>query len=299
MKKIVKENIKVLFGIMIGLSLGSIGVFASSLIASKDVSYENTLSSVNNVQKAIEELYDSSKNYIKLSIKDTLLSEHGLRYTGIHPNNYVTFNNEIWRILGVIDGKIKIVRGEIIGNMPFNLERANDWKSSSLYNYLNTTYYNSLDTTSKNMIENATWKTGGGGWTKISTAEMYGYEGTVQSIGSSSLNVTSFIGLMSASDYGYASSRCYAGSKSLMEYNDVTCTSSNWLSSLINAAEWTISSPSQDSTAMFLVYPSGAMDGFFVDNDSVVVRPAVYLKENVFIKSGTGTSSDPYVLEMN
>src|SRR5699024_10361697 len=47
------------------------------------------------------------------------------RYIGADPNNYVEFNNEIWRIIGVFtvdDGtgkmeeRLKIIRNESIGN---------------------------------------------------------------------------------------------------------------------------------------------------------------------------------------
>ncbi len=42
------------------------------------------------------------------------------RYAGINPNNYVTFNNEIWRIIGLVNVKtengieqrVKIVRAD-------------------------------------------------------------------------------------------------------------------------------------------------------------------------------------------
>ena len=47
------------------------------------------------------------------------------RYRGASPKNYVTFNNEVWRIIGVfptddgtgkIENRIKIIRNESIGN---------------------------------------------------------------------------------------------------------------------------------------------------------------------------------------
>ena len=46
------------------------------------------------------------------------------RYTGANPNNYVSFNNELWRIIGVfptddgtgnIENRVKIIRNESIG----------------------------------------------------------------------------------------------------------------------------------------------------------------------------------------
>ena len=42
------------------------------------------------------------------------------RYIGVSPNNYIRFNNEMWRIIGVFDGKIKIIRNESIGHLSWD-----------------------------------------------------------------------------------------------------------------------------------------------------------------------------------
>ena len=41
-------------------------------------------------------------------------NDNNYRYSGSNPNNYVKFNNELWRIIGVINGKVKIIRNEAI-----------------------------------------------------------------------------------------------------------------------------------------------------------------------------------------
>jgi len=71
------------------------------------------------------------------------------RYIGSSPNNYITFNNETWRIIGVFDGKIKIIKDESIGNMFFDYKEygigsstsstgSNDWVDSQLMYMLNS-----------------------------------------------------------------------------------------------------------------------------------------------------------------
>ena len=45
------------------------------------------------------------------------LSQIDYRYIGSVPNNYITFNNETWRIIGVFDERIKIIRDESIGQI--------------------------------------------------------------------------------------------------------------------------------------------------------------------------------------
>ncbi len=290
MKKIIKENIKVFFGILIGLSLGGVSVFASSVITSKDVFYENTLSNVNNVQKAIEELYVLAQSNTP---EGYIISENGIRYTGKNPNNYVSFNGELWRIIGIFDGKIKIIRNESIGSKPWNSEQKNDWGSSSLYNYLNATYYNSLESTSKNMVENATWKTGGASTNNITALKMYEQEESVAII-------TGYVGLMSASDYGYASSECQRKASPLMNYDNVLCISTNWLK--LGAYEWTMTPFSSFTDHVFSVGSLGFLSGTGSDSsvvNSFHVRPVLYLKSKVHISSGSGTHINPYQLAID
>ena len=85
-----------------------------------------------------------------------VVSENGYRYEGENPNNYVMFNNELWRILGVFsteydsdnDGTtdatanlVKIIRKDLIGALVWDKIGANDWPNSSLYHLLNEQYY--------------------------------------------------------------------------------------------------------------------------------------------------------------
>ena len=74
-------------------------------------------------------------------------------YKGSSPDNYIYFNNELWRIISFEnDGRIKIIRNESIGDMPFD-EVSNDWDNSSLKNYLNSDYYQSIDDKYKPLID--------------------------------------------------------------------------------------------------------------------------------------------------
>lgn len=62
-----------------------------------------------------------------------------LRFIGSNPNNYVSFNGQIWRIIGVFDGKLKIVESPI-GNYTWDTSRntvnngygVNQWGPSTL-----------------------------------------------------------------------------------------------------------------------------------------------------------------------
>ena len=40
-------------------------------------------------------------------------SDQNIRYYGSNPNNYVSFNNELWRIIGVFGNNVKLIRKDI------------------------------------------------------------------------------------------------------------------------------------------------------------------------------------------
>ena len=74
------------------------------------------------------------------------------RYIGSSPNNYINFNDEVWRIIGVFDGRIKIIRNDSLGNMYWDYKKSgvgsstsdygsNDWTDSQLMYMLNPTSY--------------------------------------------------------------------------------------------------------------------------------------------------------------
>ena len=78
------------------------------------------------------------------------------RYAGVDPDNYVSFNNEIWRIIGLVNVKVgssveqrlKIVRTDgvnnqkAIGNYYWDTSN-NNWTTSKLKDMLNGIYYES------------------------------------------------------------------------------------------------------------------------------------------------------------
>ena len=69
------------------------------------------------------------------------------RYIGSSPNNYITFNDETWRIIGVFDGRMKIIRQDSLGDMPFDYKErgfllygSTDWSDSQLMYMINSNW---------------------------------------------------------------------------------------------------------------------------------------------------------------
>ena len=140
------------------------------------------------------------------------------RYIGANPNNYVTFNNETWRIIGVfsvddgtgnVEQRLKLIRNESIGDIAWDSNITNDWPNATLNTNLNNGGYwtNSLTSDAKSMIGDTVWYLGGSGSNNDVTASMF-YErerGTTVYSGRST-SWTGKVGLMYPSDYGYATS---------------------------------------------------------------------------------------------
>ena len=230
------------------------------------------------------------------------------RYRGASPKNYVSFNGETWRIIGIfptddgtgkIENRIKIIRNESIGDKYWDEKATNDWvKPSTLNTELNTTYLNNLSPTAQSMIENTKYYLGGYSKSTIQKDVMYQYErkinGSTYYNGSNPNSWVGKLGLMYASDYGYAASdEC---TQNLYNYNNATCKNNNWL--LKRKEEWLLPQNAGTSNYAFIVRSDGEVNSIYVKNTDVV-RPVLYLTSSVEITGGKGTSTDPYLIGIN
>ena len=102
----------------------------------------------------------------------TDLDGGNIRYYGANPNNYIYFNCsdysnqtsstcETWRIIGVFDGKLKLIRGSQIGKYSWdnknkstgaeNNSGKNDWTTARLMKLLNPSDYYTVDSNDNNL----------------------------------------------------------------------------------------------------------------------------------------------------
>ena len=238
------------------------------------------------------------------------------RYIGANPDNYIQFNNELWRIIGIFDGQLKIIRNESLVNMVWddedeqNPHGENDWSKSSLQTYLNNDYYETINSNDQTKIDSTyVWKLGGSSTRDDVTAQMfYERERGTEVYSGRPTEWTGSIGLMYPSDYGFSTSggsttnRSSCLAKELVNWNssDVSdCKTNSWLYDSSNW-QWTLAPIASVSTSVFNVGRDGNV-GYSDANDSMAryaytVRPAVYLLSNVEIVSGDGTSSSPFIL---
>ena len=262
-----------------------------------------------------------------------VVNENGYRYEGKNPNNYVWFNNELWRIIGVFDENshgvsgqnlVKIIRNDSIGGLAWHKSDTNDWTAASLMNLLNGAYYNAengtggeycygygtsinipancdyteigINNTYRSMIENVTWYLGGYSSTSATAEAFYGYERGTTVYSGRPTSTTGYIGLMYPSDYGYSvlSSSC-ARTTNLSSYNNATCAGQSWLYG--QGYEWTITPHSSYSYSVFRVNYVGYLT-YSPASNGHAARPVLYLDSSVYVIDGTGTQSDPYIIGM-
>ena len=264
--------------------------------------------------------------------------DNNIRYIGANPNNYVYFNCndysnqsdsscEKWRIIGVFknvtkeDGTkeelIKIIRDGNLGNIALDSRNVNDWSTSSLQTTLNDNYYNGTYATgalknelTRNAIESVVWNLGGtANYSSASNglaSHWYGYERGTTVYSGHATTWTGKIGLMYPSDYGYATAggtttnRASCLAKELYGWNVSTisdCKNNDYLYKS-SYTQWTLTPDSSYSGITFYVYTGG---GFYRNsvNNTNGVRPTLYLKSNISISSGNGSSSAPYNLKLN
>lgn len=272
-----------------------------------------------------------------------------LRYYGASPNNYIYFNCsdysnqssttcETWRIIGVFDGKLKLIRGSQIGSYSWDNKNEstgaetgggkNDWTEARLMKLLNpgyesettggSLYYNAksgncytgqnnatttCDFTStgiknaetRSMILDNTYSLLGWDDSSVYSNQMYEYERSTGSVYTG--RPTSWIGkiaLAYPSDYGYAADlgKC---TKTLFYYRDSTCTSNNWMKSMMTSSNWLLTPFSGDPVIVWNIRSTGYV--YHYDNYPYVasgVTPVLYLGSELSIKTGTGSSSAPY-----
>ena len=287
--------------------------------------------------------------------KNSLMKDNAgnIRHYGASPNNYIYFNCsdysnqssstcEKWRIIGVFNGKLKLIRGSQIGtyawdnkNTSTGAETAygkNDWTEARLMKLLNpgyesettggSLYYNAKsgncyawqnnatktcnftstgikNDITRNLISNTTYYLGGYNSTEVYSNEIYEKERGGAVYTGRPTTWTGKIALAYPSDYGYAAdlSKC---SQTLYNYNDSTCTSNNWMKSIVAPNYgWLLTPNSGLADITWHVYSSGFVDysGYYAFNANGVT-PVLYLDPSVDIKSGTGSSSAPYQLSI-
>ena len=286
--------------------------------------------------------------------KNSLMKDVGnnIRYYGASPNNYIYFNCsnysnqssstcETWRIIGVFDGKIKLIRNESIGEDSWDNKNVstgaendygkNDWTDARLMKLLNpgyeskttggSLYYNAKsgncysgqsnatkacnftstgikNATTRNLISDTIYYLGGHNSFSVYPNQIYEKERGTTVYSGRPTEWTGKIALAYPSDYGYAADlgKC---SQNLNNYNNSTCTSNNWMKAIVAPNYgWLLTPRSGIASNVWYVYSSGGVYYNSYVYNAYGVAPVLFLNSDANVKSGTGTSSDPYQISV-
>lgn len=301
-----------------------------------------------NLVSHIDNLYAESKDSNGLMVDNT--ADKNIRYVGANPKNYIYFNEELWRIIGIFnvyntvtkqyERMVKIVRNDSLGYYSLDTSEEkiygiNNWPTSKLQIELNGDYLNTLLTENpywyngsnakktnqfdrfkvikeeyQQMIGNVRWNLGGSIYANpddppygLPTLEQYISErGTIVYTGDNITRAITWdgkIGLINASDYGYASTdedcrnNLRAGvtyTNSTWDYSGSKCKNNNWLQKTITY--WSLSNSSSYNLS-YAIEATGLANNSLSSN-SLGVYPTLYLLPNAVKKSGTGEKNDPY-----
>ncbi len=229
--------------------------------------------------------------------------DNSYRYSGADPINYVCFGatgvdcqneDNQYRIIGVFNNQVKLIKATSYGDYAWDADNVNTWDGTTkpdIYTTLNTTYFNTIPAEWQNLIAESTWQVGGMAYSSTNTAKQY-YDVEVGT-GQSGYEETMKIGLMYVSDYGYGASP-EKWTTGLREDNYGT---DNWL--YLGVSEWLISRDTGSANIAFHVdsrYGGDVTRGAV--NYAHAVRPSFSLTSTATISSGTGTSTDPFVLNL-
>ena len=241
----------------------------------------------------------TSQCSIDYFVEDTT-PDSNYRFVGNNPNNYIEFSvggvNELWRIIGVFDGKMKIVKANPILDTAYDTNNVNDWSGSSLKTYLNTTYYNMID--NKNLVDtNATWYLGSataGLDIKYTRLTSYNAERDSSKVYTGhSFTTTAPIGLINVSDFGYATEDQDGVDVDNSLLNDASINDGhNWISGITDRF-WTLNAVNNNNYRTTIV----SSNKLFIQSANLTTAaymPTLYLKATAEIYDGNGSYQNPY-----
>ena len=167
-----KESIDITIRIWLSIDTPNTEIgktFNSKLVADGQAVYTTTNYESGTLADTITKLYSPNTTAVNNSITynydniNNLMedTQGNIRYYGASPNNYIYFNCEtypetnceLWRIIGIVDGKVKLIRNESIGDYSWDTSISdvnsgygiNEWSQADLMKLLNPGYESNTD----------------------------------------------------------------------------------------------------------------------------------------------------------
>lgn len=255
---------------------------------------------------------DVKKNYVYFNCSDT--------------SNQNDSTCDLFRIMGeftvdngsgVFENRLKLVDvSEIKAPAPnagkWDVNGSNNWVNSSLNEYLNGPYLNRINDKYRSVMAPAKYYLGGYTSANITRSQMYNYERKTSNddgtyyhpYNESDTSWVGIVGLMYASDFGYATKNDACESVKLSNYDtdeSVNGCGNNWvwkldIEDLQPSPYWLITQVSSTSNDAYYVDNTGMAKSVSVFGSNHPAHPVFYLNATAEIVGGDGTRSNPYRL---
>ena len=278
----------------------------------------------------VKSLYTGTQGDNNIYYHDSTLAngagDNSYRYAGASEttNNYVCFGStespcptdNLYRIIGVFNGKVKLVKYNDIGTFDTSKYNATSFADTEAYNALNSTFIDTFDIRWKNMISTENWISGIVSSSSVSKLNFKNNNTNVKFLAGSATSPLT-INWYTAKNWYIVESG--AEHKLSMKIGTISISelryamnSSNWNLSTLDNTSWLYYNKNEAFYLFECFTDNVANDayGYYMTTDGILyayysptkislledittyVRPSFYLVSSVLYKSGIGTSSD-------
>lgn len=210
---------------------------------------------------AIEKEPTLSSKIIENSEQNLKTIDSDYVFYGTSENNYISYSNQLWRILKVNEnGTITLVNNDIVSTLAYGYE-TNLFEQSYVYNWLQNEYFKTLNNPNNYLVESDYC---------INTGKTK--EENCKEVFSSKIGLLAY-------------------------YNYVEAGANN---SYLNIGKyfWTLT-PSENNKTWYIFKEGGVNDKSYEGSTyySYGIRPVITLKANINYMGGNGTKDSPYIFE--
>ena len=287
----------------------------------------NNMDGSNNIYKEDHTINGNSYSEYRYEGEDTLV------------NNYVWFNNELWRIIGAFPGgtpttdannlgdgapsvnnTVKIIRDDAIGSFAWHKSKTNDWTAASLnIEILNNLYLNSSSGTcyfySTSVGKACSFVDNGlanvQDFIENATWNLGGYNSN--SVTTANMytyergtTVSSGRPVVTTAKVGLMYPSDYGYSVTNANCSHTSKNLGSYNSSSCGGKAWLLkygfewtNSPNSGNSNVVFYVGSNAWLGSDFTYNGYGVRPVLYLKSNVYVTGGDGSINNPYQLSLS
>ena len=218
------------------------------------------------------------------TINTTLLNTRTVGEYVVFDEDGDTLTKELYRIVGIEDGKIKLNKNDYVKSGTTTLTKK--FSTNTTYGngtsddywdyYLNNTWYNSL--ASNSMLDKGTY------YIKVMSSVFY--KNFLCNTNNTAETTKDCVKTTSIWNSGYVGLPRYGEMFASQQGNGSNSSSIIWLITPYS------------SSNVWYVYSSGYANNGNNPSNTYAARPSIYLKSNVVITGGTGTKSDPFTIAL-